>query len=1043
MRSLRIVSRLALGLLAGGAFVASPVAIESAWAQSAPAFEGQGIIELVPPTGLVGDGTTSADLFVLAIGPDGKPIPGLKTKPTASGGTVSEMTEVGGGVYRFAFTPPKVDGPQQITLSVKGKLPSKEAYARTWMVSVAPARSRQLSVASNPGTLTLGQDRTASIALNLAGGDRQALAGVNLKVKSSSGTVENVTNLGGGQFSALFNVPAVNYPHVALVTAADSRDPSHTYGSLAVPLVGKADYPVTVAPNARVILRIGGRDFGPVQADAMGRAKVPIIVPPGNAAATIVQIAGDGKVTEAPLDLKIPEAKRIALFPTANAIPSDARVQVPVRVLVVTPEGKPDMSANVVFTTTAGVITPARLEAGGVYVALWTPPTGNAATQATIAVNLADKPAVQADAMTVNLVPARATKVTLSTEPTTLAQGADGFKVFAKVAGPDGAGMGGRELRFTTSGAKLKGDVKDLRNGDYQAAFSTTGSGPVELAGSLAATATGNPLARVLVIPGRERVPADGVSSALLTIATVDEYGYPVANVPVTLKVTRGDGTVPATATTDEHGVAQIYYTAGRKNGFVAIEAAAAEVVAGAAIVQAPADLALPDLPTSGTKAAVGLIDEWAGAIALVRLDREGMAGAVAAAPQDSWAGGAALKPSKIALTSEPATASAGGTVLLRVKVTDADGRGVGGQSLEFLSSGGTVGSVTDLGGGLYQASFSVPPTASGEVKISVASADGSVSSFMKLPIGGAESAWGSSPFAASQPEPSPFAAQPEPSPFAASTQPAQPAAAPPPPAPTFSAPPAPATSTTTVTKTPSAPSERPWLRIRGGYALASYNYSQEPLTAETALFPTAISFEEPIPAQGFSGSARVWVPTFRYVGADVGVSFARYSLDPAPLCAKLGRPCEDAGLQEDWIGQARVLAAARYPFEVGASEFSVGARVGWSMSDVQAYLKEKDSIKLEQIWINSLALGPEVHAEIGESLFFQTYFLEHLAGGSSPFDTQFGVTAGYAFVDNVYAAVAYDLSIRKVSVANASEEPIGEIADRLHGATLSVGFQY
>lgn len=1037
LRTTRLVSRLALAGMFVGAAALTP---EVAWAQAAPVFEGGALVELVPPTGLVGDGATTADVYLLALNADGTPLTGLKGKPSASAGSASEIVEAGGGLYRFTYTPPKAESVTTVTVSFKGKLPSKEAFARSWSFPVAPPRSQKLAVATNPPQLVLGQDATASVAVNLAGGDRQNLTGVQLQVRPSTGSVDNLIPLGGGQFSALYTAPTVKYPHVALLTAVDRRDPSRAYAGIAVPLVGKADYPVTVAPNARVILKVGGRDFGPIPSDAMGRAVVPIVVPPGTKTATRVQITTDGKVTEDTIDLQIPEARRIALFPTAAAIPSDARVQVPVRAFVVTADGKPDPAAQVVFSATAGVVSAAKHEGDGVYVATYTPPNGNAATQATIAVNLADKPSLQADSLNVNLVAARPTKLTLTTEPATLPTGADGFKVFAKVSGPDGTGLGQRTVNFTANGARLKEGVKDLRNGDYQASFSTTGSGPVELSATVSSAPTGNPLARVLVLPSKERLAGDGVSSAMLTVATVDEYGYPVPNQEVTLRVTQGDGTLPASATTNADGIAQVFYTAGRKNGVVNVSAAVGDHAAAATLVQAPLTVNVPDLPVSAAKDVAALAGEWQGSLAGARLEREGVAAGVAVAPVPAaLPGGPAMAPTKIGLTSEPASVSAGGTVVLKVNVQDANGKGVGGQQLDFLTSAGTVGAVTDLGGGAYQATLAVPAGAAGEVKVSAATRDGSVSAFMRVPVGGAEAAWGANPFAPTSQNPfTTTAATPAPT-----TTPAPVATTTPTPAATpVGASTAPAVTTTTViTKAPPS-GDRPWLRARVGYSYTGYAYDQSVLTQATVLFPSPIELNAG--AQGLQVAARAWVPSLPYIGADVEVRAGRYTLDPAPLCTKLGRPCADAGAVGDWLVEAHVLAAGRYPFDVGASQFWIGARAGWSQSDMQAYKVVNNAIELEQLPISSLAVGPEVGAEIGENVFLHTYFLESLAGGTNPYNTQFGVDGGYTFGSGggmrPYVSAAYDFSVRKLGVLNSGGDQVGELQDTQHAVTISAG---
>ncbi|MDP2305156.1 MAG: Ig-like domain-containing protein [Pseudomonadota bacterium] len=612
------LSTLALSAPALGLLTAHEL-VPYAHAETATLFEGQGLIELLRPTDLIGDGGSAAELYLLALGADGAPLTGMKVKLTATGGTATELVDAGGGLYRFTFTPAQVDAPSTATIELKGKLANKQALTRSWTVSVMPSRSRQLKLVANPAQLTLGVDKTANLDFTLVGGEPGAVSGVKLALNVSSGAVANVTNLGGGQFNGLYTAPAATSPQVALIAAVDSGDPMRTYGSLAVPLTTKVDQSVTVKPNARVILKVGGREFGPIAADSKGRAKVPIVVPPGTTQAVRVQILPDGTVSEEALDLKLPASRRIALFPTAASIPSDGRLQIPVRAMVVTPEGRPDESAQVVFSVTAGAVGPARHEGGGIYIATYTPPNGNAVLKTTLTAKLAER-AVDTDTRAVTLVPVRATKVELSAAP--LPAAATSLTVTARVAGPDGAPLPARALSFTADGAKLQ-EVKDLKNGEYQALFTTTGKGPVEVSAAVAAPTTGNALARVVVVPSRERLPADGLSSAMLTIATLDEFGYPVPNVSVDVRVLSGDGSVPATTTTNADGIARIYYTAGRKNGFVGIEARVGERNAGVSIVQAPPSLALPELPVAGAASVKALADEWAGAITGLRVERQ------------------------------------------------------------------------------------------------------------------------------------------------------------------------------------------------------------------------------------------------------------------------------------------------------------------------------------------------------------------------------------------------------------------------------------
>ena len=620
------LAALALGLVTVGTpYVlggATPgLFVPAAWAQSAAVFEGDSFIELLRPTDLVGDDASPADLYVLALDPAGQPIVGwTKLKLTASAGTVTELADVGGGLHTFTFTAAKTDSLTPVTFELKGKLPTKFNFARTWTVQVSPSRTHPMSLAVSPSALTLGTDKTANVTFSLTGGEPAALAQVQLAHSVSTGTLTNLTNLGGGQLGGLYTAPTLNAPQVALVTAVDVADPTRAYGAAAIPLAAKVDQAVQVPAGASVLLKVGGRDFGPVTADSKGRAKIPVVVPAGTTTATRVVVV-NGNPTEEPFALSVPETRRIALFPTAAGLPSDARVQVPVRVFVVTPAGRPDESAQVELSATLGAVSAARHEGGGIYVATYTPPNGNVAAVTTMRAALTGGSKVQVDSRPVNLVATRATGLALTAEPATLAPGATTLGIVATVSGPDGAALAGRTLAFSANGAKVA-EVKDLTTGAYRAAFTTGSRGPVEVTASVAAPATKNPLARVLVVPAVDRLSPDGLSSAMLTVATVDEFGYPVPDVYVDVRLVSGDGAVPATATTNAAGIAQIYYTAGRKNGHVAIEFIARDRTAGVSIVQAPPELTLPKLPVVTAASTGALMQELAKGTATIRVER-------------------------------------------------------------------------------------------------------------------------------------------------------------------------------------------------------------------------------------------------------------------------------------------------------------------------------------------------------------------------------------------------------------------------------------
>ena len=109
MPSLRLLPRLLL--------VASLAAVGSAGvalfpvAEAAPketTFAEPGVIELIRPMDMLGDGATPVDMWLLALNPDGTPIVGMRWKMVVTGGTATELVDQGNGLYKFSFVSAKI-----------------------------------------------------------------------------------------------------------------------------------------------------------------------------------------------------------------------------------------------------------------------------------------------------------------------------------------------------------------------------------------------------------------------------------------------------------------------------------------------------------------------------------------------------------------------------------------------------------------------------------------------------------------------------------------------------------------------------------------------------------------------------------------------------------------------------------------------------------------------------------------------------------------------------------------------------------------------
>ncbi len=1003
------LSRILLTLIA---LVVAPSVIPGADVvlQSTARAQDKPYIQLLSGGDVVGDGVTPVTLNIVALNIDRTSMQSGSFKIVAKG-QVGKVNLVRPGLFAAQWTPPRVAATTDMVVGVRGKSQDKVNVSHDWNISVHPPLGQQVKITTNPARLTLGHDAGATISIQLSGGANQNLKNVDLMVKPSSGTVSNLTHLGGGKFVASYKPPKKFSPHLALITVADRRTPGRTYGSIAIPLIGKALFPVVGQPNGTVLVRIDDREFGPAQTDAKGKAQVPIEVHPGYQSATLISVVQDRRIEEN-LDLKIPPGSRVSLFPIQETIPADQGLKVPVRAYVTRQDGAPDPGATVTFQTTAGKVSKAVHEGNGIYKADLTPPFGTTATTATLQVEVEDLSGVtQADSVDLKLIPARPGEVQVTPEPSKLSKDAAAFQVMAKILAADGVGMPGRSLSFTVTGANPSGETIDLGSGDYQARFKTTGTGAVELIATARAVATGNPLHRVLMFPSRDRMSPDGLSSTMLTVLTLDEFGYPVANVPVELKLIKGVGTLPAKTTTDSAGLAQVHLTAGRKPGVALIQAKARGYSTSIPILLAPMQYKGNNvaqgyaLPVSGSAQSIALFEAWRKIIRSHRLEREGMEGA----PVQGIIGAPTVGPiTSITATADPTSVAAGGTVTILISATDSKGRGVGGRPITVTASQlGRVGAVTDLGGGKYKVQVTVPAGTAGKVTVGMNATGVNVGKTVDIPItGGTWKSVGDVSQVTQQP--APVAPQP-------------------------------------VRKPRDGP---PIVRASSGLTVGGYSYKQEAVIASGPLYDYDITFgggvTSPATSPGFTLAARAWLPgdSMKYLGFAASFRSVNYSLSLKEFDTPI----------VDWLNEFSLKGVARYPHDIGDVRIHGGVGVGMTMDDFMIYKQDGNQdvrvLEYMPLVIPGMVIGPEVGVDWKGKLFLDTSLNFGLANAATYYKITWNGTVGYAFVPNWYVFLGGEISNRETGVwikpkGGGKKAQVGILADHLNAGTLGVGFQY
>jgi hypothetical protein len=633
------------GLAGGGVAFA-------AGAKAADLFPGTGLVDLLPAGDIIADGHTQVTFYMLAFDPDGAPTTGLLAKITPTLGFCGDVQEVEPGVYRFSFTPPQLTVAHKVDLNLKGKTLNRGNLYRAFQVDILPPPSHRLGATLNPAVMVLGQDTSATLTVQVSDKDVDP-ASLDIVTVPSTGVVSPLTFLGDGKYTAAYTPPEEIVPQLLVLNVADRNDPSRSFSYVASPLYAATDFAWKIDPrknkNARVVLRVGDREFGPVAADPKGKVVIPIVVPPGMDHGTAIVTADNVQPHPEPVDLKVPETRRISFLPVQAGIPMDASLRIPLRFSVVTMSGAASTESKVTLTTTAGSVTTPAHEGNGIFKADFTPPPvapppppppkGKVVRPpvvkpgtppppppvpvASLVASIDGESETQADHLDVTLVPARPIELVVSSEPPVLPPGPVEFTVKTRLIDIDGQGVTGRSFRLQATGARVTTPPADQGNGDYLATLQTLGPGPVEISAALDGPASGNAMRRLVLIPNSDRVLNDGLSSDMITIVAADEFGYPVADVPVKLTIVSGDGSLPATTTTGPGGIVEVYYTSGRKTGLVHIEARTGIHTAGFTIIQGPANLAEKlRIPRSGTDLDSRLLSSWTPLVRTLRIER-------------------------------------------------------------------------------------------------------------------------------------------------------------------------------------------------------------------------------------------------------------------------------------------------------------------------------------------------------------------------------------------------------------------------------------
>lgn len=241
------------------------------------------------------------------------------------------------------------------------------------LIAAASAQAESVSLAISPAAPVKGRDRSAQLDIRLDG-ERPAPP----VLRANVGSIDEVTRVGPGRYTARYVLPATRFPEVAIIVAfapwPHPQSAEGAFGVLRVPIASAVEIPGRAERGAQVTITLAGTTFGPATATEDGSFKLPVVVPPGFGLAqtTTRDRVGNKRVTN--VDLALPPTDQLACVVTPTHLPADGVSKA--RVLCATSDryGAPAKAAKVSWKSGRGTLSAPRELGNGVQEWTWTAP---------------------------------------------------------------------------------------------------------------------------------------------------------------------------------------------------------------------------------------------------------------------------------------------------------------------------------------------------------------------------------------------------------------------------------------------------------------------------------------------------------------------------------------------------------------------------------------------------------------------------------------------------------------------------------------------
>ncbi len=664
-------------------------------------------VDFLPPLGcLPADGGPPVWIHLFVPPIDGQPAAG-PPPIAASCGRLDPPEPLGRGTYRLRFHPPRDTEAEQLRLTAAGQA------AIELPLCARPAG--RIAIAAEPASLLAGQDQRAVLRIRALDAAGRPVTAAPIQITANVGRVEPVQELGDGRYRAVFIPPDDPFPQVAILMAANPRSARLdrvAVGRAVVPITARVRLPGETAPGTRMQMRVAGRVFGPVRADARGRFELSILVPPGidRGRATSVDRAGNRKTRT--IELFLPETNRLGLWAYPLQLPADGRARSRLLVTTIDRFGRPQdlqqRGRGLRIEAEHGRVGALRHLDRGLYEAYYTAPAGTGDGRATIRVGFPQAGSKSQAHVHLRLLPGPAQQVRLEVPDLLAADDASRGGIALRVADGRDNPVPGRLVELEADPGRIL-DLEEVEPGLHRAAL-VVGEQPRRWTSTVSARvcdrAGGRP-ERLLL--SREALAIDGTGRMTLTAVLVDGLGLPVPHIDVRLRV----GDAESRAQTGAFGRARLEVPGGSGPG-----------VHSGLLTVAGVDLVKPI--------------HWFAGGGQARLLPIGLAEVLPPATALTARADVRLHPpagARIALRAL-APAEPGRPWTLKIEAVTADGRALDRERLQPSASTGSIGPLRTTAPGRHRASWTPPAADWSRALISVADGDSGAGAVIRIERG-------------------------------------------------------------------------------------------------------------------------------------------------------------------------------------------------------------------------------------------------------------------------------------------------------------------